>query len=288
MTSRSYCITFWSEPKPVDDTKIRYAIYGKEICPDTKKVHWQSYVEFNTSLRMAAVKKLYNDETCHIEKRMGTREQARDYCAKDKDFTEHGKWIKGQGHRSDLDDIVDRMLEGELISNIKLEEGNRQTYCKYNRGLESIQATITKKLTKPRRQVEVEIITGPPRIGKTEKAMTENPDAFKIVGRGLDWFCGYEQEKTLVIDEYNNDAPITYMLNLLDSWQLRLPVKGSHTWANWTKVVITTNLTLKDLHANARAVHREALFGRVTKITNLWPTEKQPKRVLEDADDEIE
>lgn len=269
MTSRSYCVTFWKKPAAIDDTKIRYAIYGLEICPETKKEHWQSYIEFEKAIRPAAVKKIYNDNTCHIEKRKGTREEARTYCMKDNNFTEHGKWIKGQGHRTDLDLIVESMKEGKPLSEVMIEEST--TYCKYRNGLKDIAGEIVKKKTKEFRKLEVELITGPTGTGKTRNAVEENPEHYKIEGENLQWFDGYEQEKTLIIDEYDNQVNVTKLLNILDGYQLRLPIKGGFTWANYTKVVITTNLKLDEIHAKAKPEHRNALFRRITKIKNLWP-----------------
>lgn len=85
MTSRHYCITFYKKPVHPIDT-IKYAIYGEEICPTTGTIHWQTYIELDKAVRFAAVKKMYNDDTIHCEKRKGTRDQARTYCMKDKKF----------------------------------------------------------------------------------------------------------------------------------------------------------------------------------------------------------
>ena len=93
---------------------------------------------------------------------------------------------------------------------------------------------------------------------------------YRIQGTQLSWWQDYDGEKCICIDEYNNDVPIGEMLNLLDGYQLRLNVKGSHTYANWTKVYITTNLKLDELHANAKQAHRDALFRRITTIIDTW------------------
>lgn len=98
MTSRSYCFTSW---KPITYTvtaecDIRYLCYGIEICPKTQKQHYQGYLELRKPLRMQGVKKLLDDNTIHLEKRKGTRDQARDYCKKDGKFYEYGTWTLGK------------------------------------------------------------------------------------------------------------------------------------------------------------------------------------------------
>lgn len=264
--SRHYCITFFTEPKLKICDKVRYAIYGKEICPVTKKIHWQSYIELYKPSRIAGIKKIYQDNTIHCEIRKGTREEARDYCKKDNQFTEHGKWIKGQGHRSDLETIVNELQEGKKLSEIMLDQPS--VYCQYRNGLKDIASQVNKNNTKKFRKLEVELICGPTGTGKTRSAMEFAQ--YRIQGTQLNWWQDYDGEEIICIDEYSNDIKITELLNLLDGYQLRLNVKGSHTYANWTKVYITTNLKLEELHGEAKPAHRDALFRRITKIKNFW------------------
>lgn len=265
--SRHYCLTFYTEPINVHPlTDIRYFIAGKETCPTTGRVHWQSYVELNKTMRFTAIKKLFKDNTIHLETRKGSRDQARDYCKKDGHWVEHGKWISGQGHRSDLESVVDQLKTGTKLSEVML--ANPKLYCQYRNGLKDIASAVTKSNTKAFRQLNVTLLTGPTGCGKTRKAM-ENC-TYRIQGTQLAWWQDYDGEDAICIDEYNNDVNITEMLNLLDGYQLRLNVKGTHTYANWTKVYITTNLTVDELHKSAKPAHREALFRRITTIENLW------------------
>ena len=127
---------------------------------------------------------------------------------------------------------------------------------------------VDKKNRKKFRKVEVVVLSGSTGTGKTRKAMEEAN--YKITGNQLQWWDGYEGEKCICIDEYNNDIGITELLNILDGYELRLPIKGSFTYANWNKVYITTNLTKSQFHSNAKSEHRKALFRRVTKWQNLW------------------
>jgi len=262
-------MTIWENPLNnfVLPDDCRYVIFGEEICPDTGKKHWQSYCELLKPMRMSAVKKMFKDGTMHLETRMGTRDQARDYCKKDGKFTEYGKWISGQGHRSDLDEIVEALTSGtKRVTDIMID--NPQTYCRYRNGLNDIQASIDKKKNSDFRKIEVTIITGPTGCGKTRKAMEEA--TFKIEGNTLKWWNGYDNDKVICIDEYDNDVGITTLLNLLDGYKLRLETKGGFTYAGWNKVIITTNLRKEQIHCNAKPAHREALNRRVTKWVDMW------------------
>lgn len=274
MKSRSYCLTIWEEPPAELPGGVRYAIYGKEICPETKKTHWQSYVEMFGSQRLSFIKKIYG-RTVHAEVRKGTRNEAKTYCQKDGEYVELGKWISGQGHRSDLEEVGTKLIAGDMTLKEVMEE-TPTLYCKYRNGLKDLASAGVKKKTKAFRKVEVIVLSGPTGCGKTRQAMEEDP--YKITGSNLNWWQDYDGEGTLLIDDYNNDVGITTMLNLLDGYQLRLNVKGSHTYANWTKVYITTNLKKDELHPNAKPAHREALFRRINKIENLWNGNGVPPR----------
>lgn len=85
-------------------------VYQKEECPTTKKQHWQGYCEFSCQLRLGEVKKLFGDNSLHLEPRWGTQDQAISYCTKTDTRLEkpvHFGSPKRQGNRSDLDTIVD-------------------------------------------------------------------------------------------------------------------------------------------------------------------------------------
>lgn len=263
---RNWCATFFQQPHWDDDESFRYAIFGEEICPKTKKTHWQSYIEFDKPVRMSYVKKIFNDKTIHLEPKMGTREEARDYCKKNNKFTEYGKWTKGQGHRSDLDNIIDEMKKGKKLTEIMIE--HPKTYCQYRNGLKDISAEIINTGIPAFRKVETILLCGPTGCGKTRLAMESA--TYKIQGSQLSWWQDYNGDKVICIDEYNNDMPITDILALLDGYKLRLNIKGSHTYAAWDKVYITTNLKIDEIHTNAKEAHRNALFRRITKIINFW------------------
>lgn len=264
---RNYCLTFYTEPKIEHKEGIRYFIAGKEICPSTGKLHWQAYIELYNSQRWNWIKKAFNDRTIHIEGRLGTREQARDYCKKDKQYYEWGRWISGQGHRSDLETIATSLVNGEATIEEIMEQAP-STYVQYRNGLKDLAALGTKKKTSEFRELEVILLTGPTGCGKTRTAMKEAQ--YRIQGTQLEWWQDYSGEDIICIDEYNNDVNITEMINLLDGYQLRLNVKGSHTYANWTKVFITTNLKIDEIHSNAKPAHRAALFRRITTIKEFW------------------
>lgn len=274
--SRAYCFTAFSRPVCDEHPAIRYMIYGKEKCPKTGKKHYQGYLELHKPARLSALKKIFEDETVHFESRKGTRDQAREYCMKEGRYVEFGDWAAGgSGARNDLKKICRKLQQGVPLKEIAMKEP--QIYCRYRNGLRDIAAWVQEKSVPEYRKLDVCLICGPTGCGKTRYAMKHAQ--YKIEGRNLKWWQDYDGEDVICIDEYNNDVPITEMLNLLDVYKLRLNVKGGHTYANWTKVYITTNLRPSELHPVAKEEHRNALFRRINRIVNYY--EESPEKVLD-------
>ncbi len=241
---------------------IVYVCWGKEKCPLTDKIHNQGWLQMGTKKRMEYIKKNINKKI-HIEPCKGTAEDNNIYCQKDKEFKSLGVFTT-QGERTDLDSVKEMIDNGESLYDVG--HTHFKTFIQYNRGLAHYKTLIDKRLRKDFRQVEVTHIWGETGCGKTRKAM-EGEDIYKIQGDGMKWWDGYEGESTIVIDEYNNSVPCTELLGILDGYQLRLPIKGGFTYANWTKVIITSNFEI--LHDMARTEHHLALKRRITNIIKM-------------------
>lgn len=226
MGCRDYCFTSFKETIEPDTEFITYICWGCESCPSTGRTHLQGFVCFNRTCRMPKAKKWLGDEQVHLEKRHGTREQARDYCKKDGgDFYERGT----------LEVLTTKEIFKLPLSRIK--EEYPIFYCRYHRGLEKL--AVSKPIANWR-TVDVTAIWGESGSGKTRKVM-EMENVYKI-DPPYKWFDGYEGESILLIDDYETGAiPRGFFLNLIDGYRLRLETKGSHTWALWDKVYITTN-----------------------------------------------
>jgi len=246
---------------------IRYICVGKEVCPKTKKEHNQGWVQFTTPRRMNGVKRILASKSIHLEPCYGTEFDNDKYCTKDGKYWQDGKFIT-QGHRTDLEQIKNNIDNGASLHDIAND--NFDLFLRYRQGFKSYKQMVDKKKRSLFRKVKVKVISGPTGCGKTRKAMKDPLNTYKIEGNSLEWFDGYDSESILVIDEYNNNVKITKLLNILDGYQLRLPIKGGFTYANWTKVVITTNLHREELHAQAKPEHINALNRRIRKWKSLY------------------
>lgn len=124
--TRAWCFTVNnpSEPlRPADwDPTPSYCVHQLEK-GEAGTPHYQGYVEFGQPVSMLQLKR--NLPTAHLERRKGTAQQARDYCMKEEtraDSPEAGPFEFGEfkaktpGQRTDLEDLKDYVLTGDVKS----------------------------------------------------------------------------------------------------------------------------------------------------------------------------
>lgn len=93
----------------------KYIVWGREVGEEGTP-HLQGFAMLKKPYRFKRLKKLFADKVgCnpHIEKTRGTPIQAADYCKKDGHVYEHGTPPKGKGKRTDIDDFLAAVREGE-------------------------------------------------------------------------------------------------------------------------------------------------------------------------------
>jgi len=255
---------------------IRYVCFGLETCPSTGTKHYQGWIQFTTKRTQGGVQRICKDDELkknnkeykinqlHVEPCYGDEFDNEKYCKKEGKFTHLGKFLS-QGARTDLEMI--RKLIADETPMKQIADDFFDTWCRNYKAFEKYREMLNQDKYKNFRHVEVEVIQGKTGQGKTRRAMEDA--TYKINADDLQWWDGYNGDKCIVIDEYSNQLPITKLLNLLDGYQLRLPIKGGHTYAYWNKVFITTNKDWDDWHPHAFDEHRNALLRRITKWTKL-------------------
>lgn len=94
MTGRHYVFTVFNQHETEADClalqqrldrddDVRYAIFQLERCDTTGRLHVQGYLEFKGPCRPPAAKRAIGNESAHVEKRRGSRQEARDYARKE-------------------------------------------------------------------------------------------------------------------------------------------------------------------------------------------------------------
>lgn len=252
---RTFCFTYYpneninteielTKPLPFfDRPDCRFLAYQLERCPETERLHVQGYAEFNDKVSIKAVQLKLGIGNAHCEPRRGTQSDAVAYVNK-VDSRVHGPWSFGsrarQGERVDLLAVCNEISAGASLKRIR-EEFPTQYVC-YRRGLRDMHSDHLLAGSRSFRRVEVHVYYGDTGTGKTRKAIEDAGSDYYILDQGDKlWFDGYEGESTLIIDDYYGWIKYGKLLRLLDGYQFRCEIKGGFTYANWTKVVFTSN-----------------------------------------------
>jgi len=225
---KDVCFTSFIDFEP-DYDKINYYVFGKEVCPNTGREHWQCFMQLKNRCGLSTVKKIIGDECAHIEQRKGTVQEASDYCKKDGDFVEDGE-MTSQGKRTDIDAIKKLVNEGKLEEAI---DASPNYQCMK-------MAELLYKYKKPKaRDVDVEWWYGESGKGKTRKAFEQYPNAW-ISGKSGDFWNGYTGQDVIILDDFRRTwCEFRDLLRFLDRYPLYINVKGGYIPAEYTKVIIT-------------------------------------------------
>lgn len=243
------CFTAYTDDAPIFQKNCTYLVYQREAGDETHREHWQGYAEFKSAKSLKAVQKDLGIPNAHLENAGGTSTAAAEYCMKEEtrlpntEYIEHGERMPDQvqGKRNDILELRDKALNASSKTELLDNDAIIPSMAKYGRFAEQCMMAGLKKRTREFRHVEVIIHWGKAGAGKTRKAYDEG--AHMIDMGKSEWWDGYDGEKTILIDEFDgSETSITRMLRLLDGYQCRLPIKGGFTYAQWTKVYITSNI----------------------------------------------
>lgn len=242
---------------------MRYLCFQREICEDTKREHWQGYVEFFDGKRVGQVSTILGG--CHVEVRKGTRDEARNYCRKKNTavhdtFVEHGFWRQDVNRKRKLSDM--------LLTNMSLPEiieCSPYDFVRYFRGLRALFSYRLVKRAKKFRKVIVEVFVGKTGSGKTRRA-AEVPNCYFIPCSEKLWFDGYDAHPCLIIDDFYGNIKYSFLLRILDGHPLQVPTKGGFVHALWSHVIITSNREPAAWYARGMT---PALERRITRIYHL-------------------
>ncbi len=236
-----------------------YIIFGEEVGLDGTP-HYQGYLEFGRPTAFRTVRRVLLSRA-HIEKRYGTQAQAIKYCKKDGTFHEAGVPAT-QGRRSDLMQIMSQIRMG--TSRRDLFECYPVQSCMYMKALDVYRSDCSTPWDSniPR---DVRYYHGASRTGKSRSARTEFPDISVHLG-GV-WFDGFKDGTAFLFDDLDDSVfKLSYLLQLLDRYPMRVQIKSSSVEWNAPVIIITSNLGLHEWYPNEPASKRNAFIQRFTTI----------------------
>lgn len=277
MTFRQFCFTLNNPEEGALEALVNHANFRYCVCQlekgDSGTPHIQGYAQLVRPMRLNALKLLL--PRAHIEKARGSLESNRAYCTKAEGRLD-GPWEFGeptqQGSRTDLASFREALKRG--AKDKELFESHLEQMAKYPKlrnSIRNVYINLERAETIRQEGRNVIVLIGATGTGKTRWVYDNNPveDLFKLpppMSHQI-WFDGYVDQPVALIDDFNGEwMSITYLLNLLDRYPTKVPVKGDFVeWCPKT-IYITSNLHPQNWYPQAAPEHQQALMRRLTEI----------------------
>ena len=255
---RNWCFTInnWTQSDvfAVDMLMKQKATYGcyseefsVEINKDTGKPtpHLQCFVHLGNALSFAYMKKALIRS--HLVVANGTPQENRIYCGgedyvkdgkiklKNETFKEYGVLPEGQGKRTDLKEIAQLIRSHEItIEDIMIEYPDM--YLRYSRSFEKMFSAFQT----PRQEApKVYWRWGLAGVGKTRYVVDTYGQENIYIKDNTQWWDGYNNQETILIDDFDNSIPFRTLLRILDRYAYQGQVKGGYVHINSPNIYIT-------------------------------------------------
>jgi len=291
-----FVFTANNEDKEAVASKLR----GSEDFPSTYFVlgneqgttpHVQGYVEFQrkpsprNGYRISTLKKL--DKHWHWELREGTQEQAIRYitgpgpieCSDGhikNDFDAapiiHGTpWESAQGHRSDIDAVVESVTSGDSIT--KIARSFPHAFLRMGSGIERLHARAAPKIKPLEEPPSVTLVVGSSGAGKTtfiRKQLIQGRDYYvpteQLQEKAPVWFDEYRDEDIIWLQDYSGGLPRDSLMHHWDVDPVRVQRKGGSELIRPHHYFVCANAMPGNWYKARTPADKEKICRRITAL----------------------
>jgi hypothetical protein len=218
-------------------------------------LHWQLVVQFDQPVRLSHVRKTYGP--FHAEPTKS--DAALEYVWKQDTAVDGTRFELGQrkmqrNSKRDWDAIKAAAIANDFST---IDAGTFVTHYR------TLRAIATDNLVAPAIERTVKVFYGPTGTGKSRRAWDEaGIAAFPKDSRSKFW-CGYQGQQNVVIDEFRGGIDIAHMLRWLDRYPVIVEVKGGAVALAATHFWITSNLAPDRWYPDCDAETVRALMRRL-------------------------
>jgi hypothetical protein len=236
-----------------DSGRVKYLVYGKEICPETRRPHLQGYMSLKEGMSMTAIIDAVNCSDVggglFLLEANGSADDNRVYCTADGDFVEYGKCPKGGAVQCRLLNEHYRefieMCETHQLNEVK--DKYPQLFVRYHAAALRMNTLYAPKLPSLEHTCG-EWWVGPAGTGKSHEAVSLNGYDKKI----NKWFDGYVQGEAVIIQDLDPvkvlNSDISHNLKIwADKYPFTAEVKGGTMKIRPPVVIVTSQYKWEDL-----------------------------------------
>jgi len=263
LTNEDNAKAYWEAIVP----SVNYAVWQLEKCPTSDRLHIQGYCELQSVIRgRTAITKL--GQGTHIEKRKGTRTQAKEYCSKE-ETRQAGPWEFGTFTPSqtktsykDKCSAIFKLLE-EGKTQREIIELYPEVWMRSHRAIEKF---ITMLHPPRNHQTTLSVIYGPTRSGKSFYAYSKYPQAY---WKSADqWWNNYNGDEIVILDEFYGWIKHSDLLRLADAYPLQVQTKGGMVEFTAKHVILISNEPMDGWY-NQNIMRHGALKARVSNFIHI-------------------
>lgn len=225
----------WSPPTELPPG-INWIKGQAEIGQETNYEHWQLLVAFTSKKSLSAVKSVFGRE-CHAE--LSRSDAAESYVWKDDTSVAGTRFELGtkpiqRNSKIDWESVWSAAKSGDLMAvppHIRVT--SYRTLCSIRSDHESLSGI----------ERTAYVFWGTTGTGKSRRAWQEaGLDAYSKDPRTKFW-CGYQGEENVVVDEFRGGIDIAHILRWLDRYPVRVEIKGSSRPLKAKTFWFTSNLS---------------------------------------------
>jgi len=239
----------------------KYFLAGREVCPKTKKIHFQMYFVLEKRMRLEELKRL--EPTVHYEPAKGNFDQNFAYCTKeDPDFLEVGERPIDAGEREKNRWATARSsaIKGDF------DVVDDQIFISYYKALQQIHRDSV--------VVPDEIdhccgifLYGVPHSGKSYMARHSFGNSLFLKLPKIEWWDGYNFEEVVLIEDVTpalfNPTAIQAIKCWTDIYPFPVEVKGGNIKAIRPKLIVfTSNYSFEECFGGENTDSYKAMIRR--------------------------
>lgn len=263
---------------------VELLCFQEEKCPASGRIHLQGFIRFKTNQRLGAVKRWVGDDSAHLEIAKGSSQSNLDYCSKADSQTgrfrfQNGDFSKGgvQGARTDLDMVIEAIKDGDTMES--LNDKFPREIIKFGRGIQLSRSLFLSRQAPSTFPRTVIVLYGRSGAGKSLWARQfAQRNSLSVYAKNLtkssdtQWFDGYDGESLLLLDDFTDQAvSFRELLIWTDIYKHRIQIKGTMCVAQWSHVIITSNVCPNQWYEKYIGAEREPLVRRLDHVLEAPP-----------------